>query len=394
MNSLITIVGGGFSGLTTAYYLSKLGLRCQIYEKNETSGGLISTASLSCGIAENGALTLMATDSLLNLCKELGVELIPANPEHKKRFFFRKKISQWPLTIAETLKAVVIFVGCLIKTGFNIKPKNYETLFGWANRTVGTDVAEYFLFPALQGIYAGDPTELSASLIFNKKKIKYRGLYAPKGGMQILINKLEKKLRTYGVQVKYNVLFEDPKNNEPIIWCTGAQDNPHMKENVEVLPLVSATLFFNKNKNAPKGFGCLFPKDQGLNSLGVLFNSNIFSDRAKENYFTETWLLGGAKSLDINQMDDGSILELIKKDRKIIYGSLDQPIEYHVKKWNRALPHYSVELEKTLENLKMPKNQYAHGNYVAGIGLSKILENSKTIAERIYNEKLRISKFS
>ncbi len=394
VNSPITIIGAGFSGLTTAYYLSKLGLKCQIYEKNETSGGLISTVLLSYGIAENGALTLMATDSLLNLCKELDVELIRANPEHKKRFFFRQKIRQWPLTLGETLKAIILFAGCLIKNKFCIKPKNYETLLCWTKRTVGSDVGDYFLFPALQGIYAGEPRELSASLIFNKKKLKYRGLFAPKGGMQILINRLEQKLKTFGVDIKYNVLFEDPKNNGLIIWCTGIQDNPHVEENVEVLPLVSATLCFKKNKSSPKGFGCLFPKDQSLNSLGVLFNSNIFSDRARENYFTETWLLGGAKSLNTHQLDDESILELIKKDRKVIYDSTNQPIEYHIKKWNRALPHYSVKLEKALENLKMPNNQYAHGNYVAGIGLSKILENSKAIAERIYNENLRISELS
>lgn len=392
-NSPITIVGAGFSGLTTAYYLSKLGLACRIFEKNETSGGLISTVPLSYGIAENGALTLMATDSLLNLCQELEVELIAANPKHKKRFFFRQKVTQWPLTLTETLKSIFVLIKSFIKNGFDIKPNNYETLLSWAKRTVGADLGDYFLFPALQGIYAGEPCELSASLIFNKKKIKYRGLYAPKGGMQILINRLEQKLTTFGVDINYNVLFEDPKNNGHIIWCTGAQDNPHLEE-VEILPLVSATLFFNKNKKQPEGFGCLLPKNQGLNSLGVLFNSNIFSDRARNDYFTETWLLGGAKSLHLNQLDDESILELIKSDRKIIYGSSDHPIEYHIKKWNRALPHYSVNLEKILENLKMPKNQYAHGNYVAGIGLSKILENSKAIAERIYNEKLRVSKLS
>jgi oxygen-dependent protoporphyrinogen oxidase len=224
--------------------------------------------------------------------------------------------------------------------------------------------------------------------------VKYRGFFAPRGGMQNLFARLEQKLRILGVVIKYNILFEDLKNNDFTIWCTGVQDNPHLKEKVETLPLISATLCFRKSKNSPKGFGCLFPKNQGLNSLGVLFNSNIFSDRAKENYFTETWLLGGAKSFNLNQLDDVSILELIKKDRKIVYGGIDQPVEYHIKKWNSALPHYSVKLEKILENFKMPENQYAQGNYVAGIGLSKLLENSKAIAERVYNEKIRISKLS
>lgn len=389
----ITIVGAGFSGLTTAYYLSKQGFACQIYEKSESAGGLISSVNLPYGIAENGALTLMATDLLLNLCKDLEVELIPANPQHKKKFY-RQKVTQWPLSHRETLSSIFKFIKNVLVNKLNIKPRAYETLFHWVERIVGMDVGKFFLFPALQGIYAGDPKELSASLIFNKNKVQYRGLYAPAGGMQTLIEKLVQRLYSVGVKIKYNVLFEDSKSNETIIWCTSAQDNPYTKNKIDSIPLVSATLFFEKNKNEQKGFGCLLPRAQGLNSLGVLFNSNIFSDRAQAPYFTETWLLGGAQFDSVVNLSNESILELIKNDRKLVFNNTELPVDYHIIKRNSALPNYNIKLEKVLETFKMPENQYANGNYVAGIGLSKILENSKSIAERIYNENLRVSQLS
>lgn len=260
----ITIVGAGFSGLTTAYFLAQRGFHCKIYEKNLKPGGLISSVRSSYGIAENGALSLMATDHLLSLCKDLGVDLIAADPRHKKRFFFRNKIRQWPLNFFESVKVFSHFFLSTIASTFHLKPEKYETIFNWSERLAGRDMGNYLLFPALQGIYAGNPKEMSASLIFNKKKIRYKGLYAPIGGMQTLIDKLICKLDSLGVVINYNLAFENKDPSGPVIWCTGAHENPYMKDQVDVLPLATVTMYFLKNKNQPKGFGCLFPRNQGL----------------------------------------------------------------------------------------------------------------------------------
>jgi oxygen-dependent protoporphyrinogen oxidase len=68
-------------------------------------------------------------------------------------------------------------------------------------------------------------------------------------------------------------------------------------------------------------------------------------------------------------------------------GNKEALVDYRIHRWKNALPLYDVELEKVLRDLKkLPKDLYLHGNYMGGIGLSKILDRSKELAEEIAND--------
>ena len=51
----IKVVGAGFSGLTTAYFLVKRGFKVQIIEKTSRAGGLIETLQTEHGLVEKAA---------------------------------------------------------------------------------------------------------------------------------------------------------------------------------------------------------------------------------------------------------------------------------------------------------------------------------------------------
>ena len=54
----VTVVGGGFSGLATAYYLSRAGIPVEIVEKTDRLGGLIATLQTPHGPVETAAIGL------------------------------------------------------------------------------------------------------------------------------------------------------------------------------------------------------------------------------------------------------------------------------------------------------------------------------------------------
>ena len=64
----IVIIGAGFSGLSLAHELVKLGLKVDVFEKKENVGGLISSPPTEFGFYETGANGFLNTlTKLFNL---------------------------------------------------------------------------------------------------------------------------------------------------------------------------------------------------------------------------------------------------------------------------------------------------------------------------------------
>lgn len=396
----ITVVGAGFSGLTTAYLLTKAGREVRIIEKTSRAGGLIRTTRTEHGLVETAANGLLNSARLEAMCADIGVPLLATRPDARKRFIYRGKPRQLPLTLPEVLRIPLGLIG----NATNFQPQPFETIAHWGKRVPGKGATEYLLSPALGGIYAGDPTRLSASLIFGRanlpdhlktyrpQKAKVRGTVAPPNGMQQLIDGLVDYLNHKGVEIGFS---EDrPANvSEPTVVCLSASaaaqylanESPelaHELARIEMLSLLTATCFFDKDAATLKGFGCLFPSDQGFRARGVLFNDCIFEGRGPAH--AETWIFGGALDPDVGNLNDDEIAETILEDRARFYGQRDQPLAVHIKRWPNALPHYSSDLEKTLVKLsEPPPNTALVGNYLGRIGLAKIFERAAYVVDNI-----------
>jgi oxygen-dependent protoporphyrinogen oxidase len=147
-----------------------------------------------------------------------------------------------------------------------------------------------------------------------------------------------------------------------------------------MLSLVTATVFYEPSAANLKGFGCLFPSDQGFRARGVLFNDCIFEGRGP--YHSETWIFGGALDPDVMTLDDVELSAVISSDRQRFFERADQPAGTHITRWNNALPHYSIELERILTRLPPPPQNIAlTGNYLGRIGLAKILERAAYVVD-------------
>ena len=103
----IKVVGAGFSGLATAYYLVKEGCKVQVVEKNSRPGGLIRTIETKHGPVETAANGIRNSVRLEAMCTDIGVPLIPTRREARARFIFRGQPKRFPLSAAEDRKSVV-----------------------------------------------------------------------------------------------------------------------------------------------------------------------------------------------------------------------------------------------------------------------------------------------
>lgn len=397
----VTVLGGGFAGLTAAFYLQKAGARVRVFEKESRPGGLIGTRQTPHGLVETAANGILNSGRLEALCAEAGIRMIEPRKESRARYIWRGGPRRFPLTAGEVAR---IATGLLTNLG-KIGPRPEETITRWGDRLLGPGATFYGLSTALGGIYAGDSDRMSASLILGRAgrleepekpvKPRVRGTVAPAGGMQELTDGLAAYLQQQGVEIVYGQEAAVVAG-EPTVICTPAAAAAKLLGGVapeaaaalgriEMLSLVTVTSFYQPVAEQLNGFGCLFPRDQGFRARGVLMNDAIFAGRS--DHRSETWILGGALDPVVVDRSDDELAAIIATDHARFTGRKETPLAMHVTRWPLALPHYDLKLERVLRELPnlMPAAGpvVLAGNYLGGIGLAKILDRSAAAARKM-----------
>ncbi len=385
----ITIIGAGFSGLVTAFYLSQAGWQVRVVERAERAGGMLHTLQTPHGLVETAANGLRNSARLEDLCETIGVPLAATQKESRARFIWRDAPRRWPLGVGESLR---LGIGLLAYLG-RWSPRAGDTIAGWGERVLGAGATYNMLAPALSGIYAGVPQRLSANLILRRtraaRKPRQSGTVAPPGGMQQLIDGLTNYLQQKrGVEFTFGQTAAARPGTPTVICANGpavavaleslAPQVAAQLQTIEMLPLITATCFYAPGAARWRGFGCLFPRGAGFRALGVLFNNYIFAGRGPAA--SETWILGGATDTAINELSDEALHALLAEEHARLHGTHDEVWATHITRWPQALPHYTLELETMLAQLPpLPREVALMGNYLGGLGLSKILERAALV---------------
>jgi protoporphyrinogen/coproporphyrinogen III oxidase len=416
----IAIIGAGFSGLTLAWYLQKLGFAVEIFEKQNRLGGVIDT-TLEPMMVESAAHAMLANVDVEELFKELNLEICSAGFKSNKKWLFREKPKSWPLNFFPTVKVAVKYL--IKRLAANNRPKTDESVSDWCSQVLNQEINDYVLAPGLQGVYGAQSDQLSASLIIGgifsrdlrARRGQYKGSIAPKLGMQQLIEVLSNHLIQKNVKVN---LISDPQLNDlqkifsGVVVATScfsaakflsssAPELSHRLSQLDSVSLVTSTIELQSSSRRINGFGCLFPKKERFSSLGVLFNNDIFEGRGPNN--NETWIF----SENALNFSDSQIIETIKLDRQRLCGEFTSIKNFKVIRWPNVLPLYGFKLENLLlsdvfDN-NCEKSDFPHlnvfrngakskesafplfltGNYLGGIGLSKILSYNSRLANRL-----------
>ncbi len=406
----VTVIGAGFSGLATAFYLSRAGFQVEVIEERERPGGLISTTETPFGLVEsaaNGFLNSALVEELFGL---MGLEVVPTLKAAKRRYIFRRGFPRrWPLGILATL-SLVGFVLMFLFRREKVAPHPHEAVRAWTERTMGREAGQYLVEAFLQGVYAGDPARMSATLLFgrffekrrqskSKAKLQTRGTVSTMNGMGQLITRMRERLERQGVvfvmNQKFPVFAGEPR--WPHVVATSAhaagellreldQVRAQACAGVELVPIISVAIGFKEAPPETRGFGCLFPPVEGRKALGVLMNSFIFPNRSLKG-FSETWIFGGARAnaAELMAIPDKDVIEMAVSERQETLNATGAYSGYRITRWPAALPHYTLALEETLAEMRgLRRNVVLIGNYLGEIGLARILERAESLPSEIH----------
>ncbi len=391
----VTVVGGGFSGLATAYYLSHAGFPVEIVEKTHRLGGLIGTLQTPHGPVETAAMGMKNSARVDALCRDLGLRMVcSAQSSSRARYIYRQRPRRWPLTPGEYLALAARFVTATARG--TRRPRPFETVEQWGARVLGHRATRWLVGPALQGMYAGDPGSLSASLVFGARERPARpapkGVVAPARGMQELIDALERHLRTREVTIRLNTPAR-LDGSTPAVICTSACDAAECLRDaapaasqalstIDMLPLVRITAFYPEEEVHQGRRGILFPRGGDIRALGLLFDTNVFPQRGGQ--YSESWIYGGAADRSVVHLSDDDLEAVMDRDRQLLCGRSVPPVARLVHRWRAALPHYDLQLESVrARGPELPHGVFLVGNYVAGIGVTMLLEQAASVATRV-----------
>jgi len=402
----VRVVGAGMSGLLAAYYLVRAGMSVEVFERDADVGGKIKTVPGAHGLLETSANAIIADAEVEKIAKKIGVELISARKESRRRWILRRgKLRRWPLGFVASLRVLMFFV---LKSLFPqlVHPKAFETLQTWGQRVLGLEATSVLLAPACQGIFGVDPSELSATLVYSyffkphedREKGEMRGSVAPLKGMGDFPLNLKFFLQRHGVKFHFNVPSIAPdKEFDATVVATDVVSAKNILrklgdpraailDKLPTVDLISVNVMYEKDlPRRKKGFGALFPPTELVEPLGVLFNSSIFNGRSK-NAWSETWIFGGRNSWRRTRDTHNAFLTDIAQMRLKMHDRHDEPLEYRVNVWPQAIPLYGIELEKSMGGLKQGLDGvYLMGNYLGEIGLNRLFHRAKDLAKEVYS---------
>jgi len=177
--SSVAIIGGGISGLSTAYYLSQAGIPSTLFEARPRLGGVIQTECIQNCVIEGGPDSFLAAKPwAMDLIRELGLEgeVIGSNDHQRKTFIRRNgRMVEIPdgLQFLVPTKILPMAVSPLMSWPTKLrmalewlrrrpaKSGHDRSVSEFVEEHYGREAVDYLAEPLLAGIYGGDPAKLS-----------------------------------------------------------------------------------------------------------------------------------------------------------------------------------------------------------------------------------------
>lgn len=439
------IIGGGISGLSAAYYLSKAGIRATLIEKNDRLGGIVKTEYAHGCILEGGPDSFMAAKPwLMELIREVGLadKVINSNDHLRKTYILKKNkliplpdglMMMVPTKIMPLVKSPLLSWGCKVRMGLEMlrRPGGKQpdrSVHDFLVDHYGEEALDYLAEPLLAGVYGGDAKQMSVNSTltrFVEMEEKYgslsRGTLAapkPKGsgsggslfrtlrdGLGELIDKLAPKAKVIhgraegltrrgpGFCVRVNGEWMDA---DQVIMATPAYvaadllkpETPEIAELLDTIPYSSAATISLGYKKAAfdrplNGFGFLIPKKERRTVTACTWVNNKFSGRAAEDVVLLRCFLGGDA---INEGDE-ALIDNVRQDLQRIMGVRADPFFHTISRWPRSMAQFTVGHQQRIAELEQRKARvpglYLIGNGYQGVGLPDCVKMGKEAALKI-----------
>ncbi|XP_059437481.1 protoporphyrinogen oxidase 1, chloroplastic [Corylus avellana] len=140
-----------------------------------------------------------------------------------------------------------------------------------------------------------------------------------------------------------------------------------------------------------KGFGQLHPRSQGVETLGTIYSSSLFPNRAPAGRVLLLNYIGGATNPGILSKTETELVEAVDRDlRKILINpNAKDPLMLGVRVWPRAIPQFLIGHFDLLDAAKAAlrdtgsQGMFLGGNYASGVALGRCVENAYEVASEV-----------
>lgn len=422
MTERVAIIGGGITGLTTAYRLSEVdGVEPVVFEASDGPGGVVQTRSVDGYLMEAGPHTILQRNrATADLIDDLGLrgEVVETPSEANKRFIVRGgDLIPAPMSLSEFLATDLISIRAKLRLlAEPIVPARRdeidESLANFVRRRLGDEVLDYAVGPMVGGIFAGEPRLLSTRHSFEQIWEYERDHGSLAGG---LVHRIveggddgpDRKLLSFeggshrlpatladelGGAVRYDCEIaecvrddegwhlsiagggEDPAEPfDRLVWTAPAYELTELElrdgrggadlelfETVEYPPVtvVATGIERTRVEHPLDGFGCLVPDIEPFRILGSLFMSTLFPGRAPAGHVLLSTFVGGARAPELTERPPEALRTLVWNDLRELLGLRGEPDVVEMFEWERAIPQYEVGYGRVLERFDQLESRF------------------------------------
>lgn len=325
-----------------------------------------------------------------------------------------------------------------------------ETLADFGRRRLGKEALDKLIAPMVSGIFAGDPETMSLASCFpriaelereygglvrammalakKKKQDKAEGkvvssaagpggvLTSFRNGIQELTDSLANLLAqsilcdSPVLSIKksnsapYTVLCENGTTHDADILVTASPAfatatmlkdlDPNISSILQEIKYASMTVVCfgyerDKIKHPLDGFGYLITKQENRSTLGTLWDSSMFENRAPQGHVLLRSMMGGACFPQYVTLSDEEVQTRVMADLKLIMGIDVTPSFVQIFRHPNAIPQYTLghgaRLNALDENLTAHPGLILTGNSFKGIGINDCVAAAERAADQAFN---------
>lgn len=440
-NERILILGGGISGLATAWSLHKAGIPFKLIEKQPETGGVISSEVAHKTVLDFGPNSLRDRDgSIRKLAEEVGLEdeIVQISEAFKTRFIVRDRKLQALTPSPKTLFTTKVISGkgklrALAEPFISKGTLEDESVGAFLERRLGKEAVEYLVDPVFSGIYAGDVYQISKKeilpkLVENEQKFgslvmgalrsqKEKSDIKPmvltfKKGIQQLTEAISDKLSDHILHEEVTGLkktengfevetSEGKHQADKVLSCLPAHSlssvlegfDPALSQtlrSIDYAPMLSTQVIFNtEDIELPQsGFGFLIPRKENIRLLGAIWKSSIFPELSSEEKVHFTLMTGGAHDREILSEDIKSVEQQILSEFAELMNTFAKPELVRSKLWRKAIPQFHVGYVSIREKIEEAESAnpgfHMGGNYRWGVSVPDCVNGAKGLAQSLF----------
>jgi len=397
------VIGGGISGLSAAYDLTRAGADCTILEKQPRPGGVIETrvadgCTLECGPDS----FLAAKPAALALIKELGLEgdVIGSNDHQRTTYIWKHG------------KLVALPEGVMMIVPSRVMPMARSRLLSWPtkirmgleyfrrpgesrDRSVadfvtdhfGKETLDYLAEPLLSGVYGGDPARMSVASVlprFLEMEAKYGSLVravlasqakAPAGPRGPLFRTLKGGLGSLvaALALRVSVSHTNVETIERVASGFRVRADGHWIEadrviaacpawaasslvagldgrlaellgGIEYSSSLTLSLIYRAADfdGRRAGFGFLVPKIERERLAACTFVGTKFSYRVPDDRIVLRCFFGGIGDAGILDISDDELVAVAREELRRMLGLTAAPVSQVIARWPRSMAQYGL----------------------------------------------------